>query len=249
LNPFIQTSPIACKALHSRLSYLLHNHTTPKVSLSFDTIEDFLVRALYTPSSAPTYPSLSTGLVPNESLAEVYSSTAEGNLQWFVLAHKQDVSVPKWICSRATELFFEGDRQDILPDDDEKGLISSIIKCLSRLPHDVRSKLLNSILVIGGGAAFPGMRSRIKKSLEKAWKQEFKITGAEDRSLFRFLNASPLEATFQGGSLLGDVKVKGLVEVSREGFNGSQGRGVLDWSFVGGLGEEGVEESKRKSRG
>ena len=93
------------------------------------------------------------------------------------------------------------------------------------------------------------MRSRIQKSLEKAWKQNFKITDTVDKSLFRFLNASPLEATFQGGSLLGDVKVKGLVEVSREGFNGSQGRGVLDWSFVGGLGEEGVEESKRKSRG
>lgn len=105
------------------------------------------------------------------------------------------------------------------------------------------------MIVIGGGAAIPGMRSRIHASLKKAWNEKFKVEPAEGKGGFRFLNASPLEATFQGGSLLGDIKVKGLVEVSREGFNGSQGRGVMDWSFVDRLGEEGVEESKRKSRG
>lgn len=66
--------------------------------------------------------------------------------------------------------------------------------------------------------------------------------------VFRFVGANPLEATFVGGSLLGDVKVKGLAEVTREWFNSSQGRGVSDWSILGGMSEEGVEESKRKSR-
>jgi hypothetical protein len=231
------------------LSYLLHNHTTPKLSISFATIEDFLVRAVYTPASGPTtYTAISSGLIPNESLEEVYSSSTAGNLDWFVHSHNQTVTVPKWICSRATEIFFEGDRKEIIPDDDERGLISSIILCLSRLPHDVRCQLLRSIVVVGGGAAIPGMRSRIHKSLERAWREKFRFDATEEKGVFRFLNASPLEATFQGGSLLGDIKVKGLVEVSREAFNGSQGRGVLDWSFVGGLGDEGVEESKRKSR-
>ena len=68
-------------------------------------------------------------------------------------------------------------------------------------------------------------------------------------STFKFIAANPREATFLGSSLLGDVKVRGLVEVSREGFNSSHGRGVMDWSFVGGLGEGGVEESKRKIHG
>ena len=45
------------------------------------------------------------------------------------------------------------------------------------------------------------------------------------------------------------MKVKGLVEVAREGFNNSHGRGVLEWSSIlGGMGEEGEEESKSKSR-
>jgi hypothetical protein len=51
------------------------------------------------------------------------------------------------------------------------------------------------------------------------------------------VSANPLEATFIGASLLGDVKVKGFVEVSREAFNSSQGRNVMDWSFVGGVGK------------
>ena len=74
------------------------------------------------------------------------------------------------------------------------------------------------------------------------------LTPRKKVSTFRFVATNPLEATFVGASLLGDVKVKGLVEVTRDGFNGSHGRGVSDWSILGGMGEEGVEEGKRKSR-
>ena len=65
---------------------------------------------------------------------------------------------------------------------------------------------------------------------------------------FKFIHANPWLGTFQGASVLGDIKVKGYVEVSREAFNASQGRDVRDWTHIGGVGEDVVEESNRKSR-
>jgi actin-related protein len=174
------------------------------------------------------------------------------------------------------EVFFEGDRKGVLPDIDEMGLPSSTIACLWRLPKDVRARVMQAVVVVGGGAAVPGLRTRLKNSLQAAWQDKVKLVPASttrdemlpgsvssakdsgtDRGstsrkrgeTFKFLATNPLEATFLGASLLGDVKVRGLVEVSREGFNSSQGRGVMDWSFVGGVGEDQVEEGKRRSRG
>lgn len=156
------------------------------------------------------------------------------------------------------------------------GLASSTISCLLRLPKDVRAKVMQAVVVVGGGAAVPGLRTRLRDSLLSAWEERAEIVPrstihhemvsssqpldndsglkgdlklAKTGEIFKFLAANPLEATFLGASLLGDVKVRGLVEVSREGFNSSQGRGVMDWSFVGGIGEDQVQEGKRRSRG
>lgn len=275
MNPFIQVTPIACKALHSRLAYLLQRYTTPTlISPSFNTIEDFLVRALYILPQPPTYPeSVQTGLVSNDELEQIYKGASSDSIEWFVPSQKQDLHVPRWICSRTTEIFFEGDRKGIIPDTDEMGLTTNIIACLLRLPKDVRAKVMQAVVIVGGGAAIPGLRTRIQTTLESTWVEKFgnkavrsttpdftppgspsskplsiaDLTPKKKSSMFRFVKTNPLEATFLGASLLGDVKVKGLAEVSREGFNSSQGRGVMDWSFVGGL-DEGVEESKRKSR-
>ena len=276
-------SPIACKALHSRLTYLLTRFTTPALSApSFSTVDDFLVRALYVPAVPPSYPETSkTGLIPNDELHNNYATDSADSIEWFVSAQNQDLHVSRWICSCATEIFFEGDRDGIYPDNDEIGLAKSVISCLLRLPKDVRSKVMQAVIVVGGGAAIPGVRTRLQKSLESLWEGQCRksapplksstpegtpppsplqqnipeaplsvadLTTQKKTSNFRFIATNPLEATFLGASLFGDVKVRGLTEVSREGFNSSHGQGVMDWTFVGGLGDEGVEESKRKSR-
>jgi hypothetical protein len=277
LNPFIQVSPIACKALHSRLAYLLEKYTTPALSSpSFNTIEEFLVQALYLPPHPPAYPStFTTGLVPNHELQNIYDNDSTDSIEWFVPSQKQNLQVPRWIPSCTAELFFEGDRKHAIPDTNELGLTTSVLSCLLRLPKDVRAKVIQAVVVVGGGGAIPGLRTRLQNTLETMWLEKFPkpvrsttpemtppassvkgemplsvadLTLRKKTGTFRFVAANPLEATFVGGSLLGDVKVKGLVEVTREGFNNSHGRGVLDWSILGGIGEEGVEESKRKSR-
>lgn len=282
MHPFIQVTPIACKALHSRLEYLLKRYTSPMLSsLSFSTIDDFLVRGLYILPQPPSYPeNLKSGIIPVEELKNIYGSDSADSVEWFVASHKKDVHVPRWICSRASEIFFEGDRKGVLPDSDEIGLATSLISCLMRLPKDVRAKVMQAVVVVGGGAAIPGLRTRLQKSFESAWTEkvpkpmslrsttpegtppgsptvepvlEAPLSIAElsqkNSFPFRFVATNPLEATYRGASLLGDIKVRGLVEVSREGFNSSHGRSVKDWSYVGGLGDEGVEESKRRSRG
>jgi Actin len=268
LNPFIQVSPLGCKALHKRLTYLLTHHTTPAFSTPiFETIEDFLIRALYTSPHPTTLPPISTGLIPNESLQSVYEPQTPGTLAWFVPPQKHELVVPRWIPACTPELFFEGDREDVLADTDEMGLVSNVMNCLARLPNHVRAKVIKGIVVVGGGAAIPGLRTRLRNDLQKAWDlgvarptTPVSVSGVEGEELsmadlsggresaLRFCQAEALEATFWGGSMLGDIKVRGLVEVTRDGFNGSFGRGVGDWSFIGGVGEDVVEEGKRRSR-
>jgi actin-related protein 10 len=261
LNPFVQVSPIACQRLHNRLRYLLQEYSSPKlISPSVDLIDDFLVRGLYTPPDPPTYPpTISTGLIPNDQLSQVYSSPE--TITYFVPSLKTHVTLPNWIRSRTTELFFEGDRADIIPDTDEIGLIGTITSCLGRLPSDVRGPLLQNIIFVGGGAAIPGVRTRITGGLQRIWRDktgrsttppgnpgELTLEDLSAMKTVRAVRANALEGTLIGASLLGDVKVKGLCEVTREGFNSSGGRNVMDWTFVGGGGEESVEESKRRSR-
>ena len=173
-----------------------------------------------------------------------------------------------------TEVFFEGDREGIKPDTDEMGLVMNILHCLARLPNHVRAGVIQGIVIVGGGAAVPGLQMRLRKDLERAWDallgtvetgrsttpEEIRGGGEEElsmtdlaptkrKSALRFLATSPLEATFLGGSMLGDIKVKGFAEVTRDGFNNSRGRGVVDWSFIGGVGVGSVEEGKRRSHG
>jgi len=230
------------------------------------------------PPHPPTYPStISTGLIPNDELQNIYSGDSTDSIEWFIPSQKQDLRVPRWISSRSAEIFFEGDRNESIPDTDELGLASSVITCLLRLPKDVRAKVMQAVVVVGGGAVIPGLRTRLQNTLEAKWTEKFPkqkrsttpemtppaspakaqeekqlsiadLTPRKKTGVFRFVAVNPLEATFVGGSLLGDVKVKGLVEVTREGFNNSQGRAVPDWSILGGVSEGGVEESKRKSR-
>ena len=154
------------------------------------------------------------------------------------------------------------------PDDDEVGIISSILTCLHRLPSDVRSLVMENIMIIGGGASIPGLRTRISTGLKRRWQaqslkisttpinsppgtptKELTLEDLASRKEIRVIKANALEATFIGASVLGDIKVKGFGEVSRESFNLCQGRNVMDWTFVGGTGDDSVEESKRRSRG
>lgn len=202
------------------------------------------------------------------------------SIEWFVPAQKQTLRVPRWVCSRTTEIFFEGDRKGIHPDIDEIGLPNSIISCLLRLPNDVRASVMQAVVTVGGGAAIPGLRTRLQNSVESIWEEKYGRVGSvrstmsdetpytspsrqhnqgtplpvadsasvKKRPSFKFIATNPLEAVFIGASLLGDVKARGSVEVSREAFNSSHGRGVTDWTFLGGLKEDGIEENNRKSR-
>ena len=173
-----------------------------------------------------------------------------------------------------TEVFFEGDRKGLKPDTDEMGLVTNILHCLARLPNHVRAGIIQGIVLVGGGAAIPGLRTRLRNDLVRLWDAKLRTVGTgrsttpeevrgrgeeelsvtelapvKSKSALRFLATSPLEATFLGGSMLGDIKVKGFTEVTRDGFNNSHGRGVGDWSFIGGMGDGGVEQGKRKSHG
>ena len=219
-----------------------------------------------------TPPSAQTSLIPNEDLESIYAVQHAESLQWFVPSQKQYLAVPRWIPTCVTEVFFEGDRKGIKPDIDEMGLVTNILHCLARLPNHVRAGVIQGIVIVGGGAAIPGLRTRLRNDLARLWDaklgtvgmgrsttpdevrgggEELSITElahVKGKSALRFLATSPLEATFLGGSMLGDIKVKGFTEVTRDEFNSSRGRAVVDWSFIGGVGDAGVE-GKRRSHG
>ncbi|CAD6588985.1 MAG: hypothetical protein TREMPRED_005228 [Tremellales sp. Tagirdzhanova-0007] len=68
--------------------------------------------------------------------------------------------VPGWVRARVTEILFVGDEAD-----EAESLPDAILRCLLKLPIDLRVPLATSILVTGGTASLPGFASRLRASL------------------------------------------------------------------------------------
>ncbi|EIW71696.1 hypothetical protein TREMEDRAFT_28085 [Tremella mesenterica DSM 1558] len=73
-----------------------------------------------------------------------------------------DLLVPGWIRERAAEIFFENETNR---DDEAISIPQLILKCLLKLPVDIRATVIQTILVTGGTASLPNFIPRLRDSL------------------------------------------------------------------------------------
>jgi len=129
------------------------------------------------PTTTP--PFTQTSLIPNEDLESIYATQHADSLQWFVPSQKRYLALPCWISPCVTEVFFERDRKGLKPDTDEMKLVMNILHCLARLPNHIRAGIIQGIVLVGGAAAIPGLRTRLRNDLVRLWDAKLRTVGTE----------------------------------------------------------------------
>ncbi|KAJ3219637.1 hypothetical protein HDU67_000125 [Dinochytrium kinnereticum] len=135
------------------------------------------------------------------------------------------VNVPGWVRERAAEILFEGD-------DDGESVASIALDAIMRCPIDIRSEMIENIVLAGGTAMLPGFQPRLMEHmqhlLENSANSEYsKIKRLSIKVKFVKTVFMPNCLSWVGGSLVGAIK-NGGVEVLREPY--LRDRVVPDWT-------------------
>ncbi|KAJ1967907.1 hypothetical protein IWQ62_001565 [Dispira parvispora] len=253
LIPYIQTTPLAGKALTHNLRELLLGHailespTSPKVSLasllSDKVIEDIKCRFLF---ASPVRPSFDTRVTfPDEQAKWYQQMTTTTDLVYPVANPTSEsrelastapapeplyqIRIPGWVRERAADILFNGDaEQDIL------GIPRTLLNCVLKTPIDLRQTLISSCLVLGNTGMLPNFTHRLHLELQHLMLQDRKYS-ATLKSLCNhaaFLDAKTNgdvfargNRTWIGGSLVGSLRCQGS-EISLDQFDGQ----VPDWT-------------------
>ncbi|TIA87449.1 hypothetical protein E3P99_03175 [Wallemia hederae] len=72
------------------------------------------------------------------------------------------VFIPGWVRQRAVEVMFDS-RGDV----DEPSIPECVVKCMQKLPIDIRRELAANCLVVGGTASMVGFRTRLKNEIRE----------------------------------------------------------------------------------
>ncbi|KAG5513274.1 hypothetical protein PMAC_001645 [Pneumocystis sp. 'macacae'] len=214
MTSFVATSSLASDFCFLRLKYLLMQYSNPlPTSLTFYDVQDFLQRAVFClPSSPLSLPK--SNIIPLDELENIYKPNIKcSDIIWEPPSQKGlKLNVPGWIRVCITEALFEA--SDKYADNDEISIPQIIKQCLSRLPIDIRSVVSLSLVISGGLSMIPGLQNRINN--------EIKTSGRVIRNEFG------VNAAWVGASLLGNLKIEGVYEITREDF--MKGKQIPDWS-------------------
>ncbi|KAI8050611.1 actin-domain-containing protein [Syncephalis plumigaleata] len=224
LIPFVQTTPLAGRALSARLRILLLNHaqillpsgdTQPLTTemLDAETLEDIKTRlCLYRHSS------LLAGC--RAATDAVYRIQRADNQQTSRLL------VPGWVRERAAEVLFDGD-------EDEPNIVCCLLECLLKVQPDTRVQLAENVLLVGGTAMLPNLQARLHQECIRTAGEHPRYRVLQRLvDKMRFLSGGERGRVFPancrtwiGGSLVGAIKSAGP-EITKEKFNGQ----VPDWT-------------------
>jgi actin-related protein 10 len=133
-------------------------------------------------------------------------------------------TIPAALRSSVTEILFM-DKQ--YADTDEVGLGTLVAKSVLRAPMDTRRQLLQNVVVVGGAAMIPGLRSRLREETSRALAM-ISVQSQSQAWQVGLMDADCLSGVWRGASLTASV-TKSSREITRDAF--LAGRVVPDWSI------------------
>jgi len=137
------------------------------------------------------------------------------------------ILIPGWVRERAAEILFDEERN-------EASIISLIIDAIKSTPTDLRTSLIQNVLLIGGTSMLPGFSLRISQELkEQLIENNFNQLSTHVKIIRSKFPANT--ASWIGGSILGSLKYEGQ-EITLEQWNKTHK--VPDWSNYTILNEE-----------
>ncbi|KAJ1946507.1 hypothetical protein FBU59_002011 [Linderina macrospora] len=263
LVPYMTSTPLAGEALFESLKSLIKKYgqfvpfddSVRSAKVTDDILSDEVCRHIQTkvlyvsPLSIPGALSkqpieLSVNEV-DPQLVEWFEQSVTGSptitLTITTKTHgRGTLKFPGWVRERAAEVLLAGDSTE-----DHKGIVQSIVTCISNLPVDVRRPLASKILMVGGVSDVPHFRIRLlhdlvakMRSISKWATLADSVALAEDKQQVResdmVVGSSANGLTFKssdrcwiGASLAAAAKIGG-VELKRDDFDGYS---VADWTI------------------
>ncbi|KAI9596989.1 actin-domain-containing protein [Syncephalis fuscata] len=243
LIPFVQTTPLAGRALSNRLRILLLSHAQilmpqgepqPLTAdmIAAETLEDIKARLLFVSPFKPIRPD--AGPAPSMEgddfegwYRDVSAATdATCRFQRADTGQTSRLSIPGWVRERAAEVLFDGD-------EDEPNIVCCLLESLLKVQPDARVQLAENVLLTGGTAMLPNFQARFHQECIRTAGEHPRyqvLQGLVDK--MRFLSGGergrifPANCrTWVGGSLVGAIRSAGP-EITKDKFNGT----VPDWT-------------------
>uniref|UniRef100_A0A7S4Q439 Actin-related protein 8 n=1 Tax=Alexandrium monilatum TaxID=311494 RepID=A0A7S4Q439_9DINO len=139
------------------------------------------------------------------------------------------------------EVFFSAEGTDTgdptVVDDDEtldeycscSSIPEAFVETIARLPTDVRSFVVQNVVVCGGCAALRGLLPRLALELHVALERDSRTAALAQRLLITPLDFPPVSAVWTGGAIF--ATLEGVTDYTREDYD--KGQPLPDWAREG----------------
>nr|XP_023025103.1 actin-related protein 10 [Leptinotarsa decemlineata] len=193
-----QALPIAAEAVHNNLRSLLSSKNTGVQNLSEAVLEDIKIRCCFVTekSRAEQLALVKPGIIPCPEVK-------------FPVGGTDSVIVTGKVRERAFEVLYE-------EDNDHLCLSTMILDAILQTDIDLRQKLADNLLMIGGTTMTPGFKARLKEELEKQLKCN-RYSKLNIKSFaFHDLPCKENYAAWLGGAIYGATELLNMKAVTKE---------------------------------
>jgi len=160
-----------------------------------------------------------TEIISNEDNNTISYRSSATEIGYPMEDRRLKILIPGWVRERAAEILFDQERN-------EASIASLVIDSLKATPTDLRTSLIENVLLIGGTSMLPGFSLRVSQELKDYLNENGFKTLAEKVKIIR--SKFPANtASWIGGSILGSLKYEGQ-EITIEQWN--ETHKVPDWS-------------------
>ncbi|XP_072383319.1 actin-related protein 10 [Diabrotica undecimpunctata] len=193
-----QALPIGAEAIHSKLRTLLSSNNTGIQNLSEETLEDIKVRCCFVTEKNRA-----------EQLAQAKPDIVACPDVKYPIGGTESIVVSGKVRERTFEILYE-------EDNDHYCLSTMILDAILQVDLNLRQKLSENLLLIGGTTMIPGFKARLKEELEHQLKNEryskLHLKG------FGFHSAPCKEnyAAWLGGAIYGATELLNMKAVTKE---------------------------------
>jgi len=160
-----------------------------------------------------------TEIVVNQKNNTIFYRSSATEIGYPMEDRRLKIQIPGWVRERAAEILFDQERN-------EASIASLVIDSLKATPTDLRTSLIENVLLIGGTSMLPGFSLRVSQELKEYLIENGFINLANKVKIIR--SKFPANtASWIGGSILGSLKYEGQ-EITIEQWN--ETHKVPDWS-------------------
>ncbi|XP_018563713.1 actin-related protein 10 [Anoplophora glabripennis] len=195
-----QALPLGAEAIHNNLKTALSSNNTGIQNIPESTLEDVKIRCCFITKKSRA-----------EQLALVKPEITPCPEVKYPLGGSESITVTGKVRERAFEILYE-------EDNDHLCLSTMILDAILHVDRDLRQKLAENLVLIGGTTMARGFKARLKEELEKQLKfdryKKLNIT----KFAFHTLPCKENYAAWLGGAIYGATELLNMKTLTKENY-------------------------------